>query len=207
MPKTPVQYITTDHGDAGIDQTVQAMIRLIRASLGNQAVRQQAEKIISNAAQNDMEDEAEQIYNYVRDYVRFTKDPQGLEYVQTPAHMIQVIEQEGKAYGDCDDKTVLGLALLKNTGHQVAIKTTSYNPNGKFSHVYGLVKLHGEWIPFDATRPDKWLGWEAGNIVRAEEYALDGSQDLGAINWERISEQAIGTIITLVAVMMLGLRR
>jgi hypothetical protein len=211
MRHPPVRYTEIGKGDSGIFMTVNEMGKLINRSLGNQHVRQKAERLIREVTPNDMNQEAENIYNFVRDGVRFTKDPRGLEYVQSPGHILDILKKEGKAYGDCDDKTVLGLALLKNVGHQVAVKTTSYSPNGKFTHVYGLVKLNGRWVPFDTTRPDKWLGWEAPGVTRAKEYKLDGHGNLGEINWDSVMEEAIGStvgaVVTILTLIFLGLRK
>ena len=211
MRHPPVRYSEIGKGDPAIFMTVSEMAKLINRSLGNQFVRQKAERLIREVTPNDMNQEAERIYEFVRDGVRFTKDPRGLEYVQSPSHILNVLKKEGKAYGDCDDKTVLGLALLKNVGHQVAIRTTSYKPDGRFTHVYGLVKLNDQWVPFDATRPDRWLGWEANGVTRAKEYRLDGPGGLGDINWDTVIEEAIGStvgaVVTILTLIFLGLRR
>lgn len=156
----PVNVVQINSGYAGTVETAQKMIEVIQASMGDQLVRMTAEELLVGTPAYDREGEIEAIYQYVRDKVRYTKDPAGLEYVQTPKHLIQMIMQRGQAYGDCDDKTVLGLAMLKNLGYEVAIRVAGYKTPGVYTHVYGLVKVKHNWIVFDATPADEELGWE-----------------------------------------------
>lgn len=160
------------NGDRAIQRTVQKMAEIINASSRNPLVREWARTILSNVVVNRKYDEAEAIHNFVRDNVRYTRDPYGWEYIQTPPILLQGIRdfQQGKAarpIGDCDDMTVLSLSLMKSVGFPVVIKTVGYN--GKFSHVYGMVYVNGEWIVTDTVRPDKWFGWESANITRVME--------------------------------------
>ncbi len=160
------------HGDAAIQRTVQKMAHIINMSSRNPLVREWARTVLANVMVNQKYDEAEAIHNFVRDNVRYTRDPYGWEYIQTPPIVLQGIRdfQQGKAarpIGDCDDMTVLSLSLMKSVGFPVVIKTVGYN--GKFSHVYGMVYVGGRWIVTDTVRPDKWFGWESANITRVME--------------------------------------
>jgi len=188
---TPMRTINIDHGIMGTDQTVQQMKKVILASLGVQAVRLMAEELVAQVPARDKEGEVGAVYAFVRDQVRYTRDPKGLEYVQTPSHLLKMIEERGQAYGDCDDKTVLGLALLKNLGYEVAIRVAGYRTQGVYTHVYGLVKLGHQWVPFDATPSQKELGWEHPPVTTKDypigAYGYDlsdivmGDIDLGSI--------------------------
>ena len=208
IPKVPVKYIPISSGDEGIYQTVGIMKSLIDGSIGNQLIRRTAESIVNSENIEPADDygEVEAIYKFVKDRVRFTRDPQGLEYVQTPQHLLEKIHENGIANGDCDDKTVLGLSLLRNIGHKVGIKITSYRPDGKYTHVYGIVKVDGRWVPFDTTRPDRYLGWEAPGITREKTWLLGATENVGEIRWDRILENALSTIVAVLALVVLGLR-
>lgn len=179
--QTPISISQIAGGILGTDQTVDQMKKVILASLGNQVVRQAAEEMVSIVEPNDKWQEAQAIFYFVRDRVRYTKDPKGMEYVQTPVHLLQVIERRGQAYGDCDDKTVLGLALLKNLGFDVAIRVASYRDPEVFTHVYGLVKINHEWVPFDATPTDKNLGWEKDPVSTKDYPITPYGWDMGDI--------------------------
>jgi hypothetical protein len=110
----------------------------------------------------------------VRDNVRYTRDPAGFEYIQTPPVVLEDIRsyqigQGDRPAGDCDDMTVLSLSLLKSIGFQVAIKVVSFHNHKKFSHVYGLVQIGNDWITCDCVRPDRDMGWEAQGLTRVME--------------------------------------
>ncbi len=166
------EYIGT--GETAIRNTVAKMKSIIIESSKNPYVREWAKKIIAGIPVNDKRGEAESIFNFVRDNIRYTKDPSGWEYIQTPLFLLEDIRlyQQGKGerpIGDCDDMTTLSLSLLKSIGFPVAIKVVSFRSDGRFSHVYGLVKIGIDWIPFDTVRPDQYMGWEAFGITRVLE--------------------------------------
>lgn len=171
VPRTE-EYIGT--GDQAIFNTVTKMKDIISQSSKNPYVREWAKKIISRVEVNDKKGEASTIFNFVRDNVRYTKDPMGFEYIQTPPVVLEDIRlyqagQGDRPAGDCDDMTLLSLSLLKSIGFPVAIKVVSFHNHKKFSHVYGLVQVGNEWITCDCVRPDRDFGWEATGLTRAME--------------------------------------
>jgi len=160
-------------GDYAIENTVQHMAQVIDLSSKNPLVREWARTILSGVMVNQKYDEIQAIHNFVRDHVRYTRDPYGWEYIQTPPVLLGGIEdylkkRAARPIGDCDDMTVLSLSLMKSVGFPVVIKTVAYRGN-KFSHVYGMVHVNGKWIVTDTVRPDKWLGWEAPYATRVME--------------------------------------
>jgi transglutaminase-like putative cysteine protease len=162
------------YGDQAIYNTVAKMKSIIQSSSKNPYVREWAKSIVAGVPVEDKQREAEAVFKFVQSNVRYTKDPLGWEYIQTPPVMLEDIRlyKEGKGdrpIGDCDDMTVLSLSLLRSIGFPVAIKVVSYNPERKFGHVYGLVNIKGEWVPFDTVRPDKYMGWEAAGMTRVLE--------------------------------------
>lgn len=163
-------------GDAAIYSTVGRMKSIINESASNPEIREWARKILANVAVNDKMGEARAIHDFVRDHVRYTRDPHGFEYIQTPPVLLSGIREylEGRSarpIGDCDDMTVLSLSLLKSVGFPVVIKVVGFHSDisGRFSHVYGLVNVNGRWIPVDCVRPDKGLGWESSDHRRVLE--------------------------------------
>lgn len=161
-------------GEVAIDNTVLKMKQIINESARNPYIREWAKHIVARVAVNDKENEAVRIHQFVRDNVRYTRDPYGFEYIQTPPVLLEDIRlyQEGKGdrpTGDCDDMCVLSLSLLKSIGFPVAIKIVSFSDSGRFSHVYGLVKIYNDWVPIDCVRPEKELGWESPMNTRSKE--------------------------------------
>lgn len=174
MAAIPYQEEYIGSGDTAIYNTVGKMKSIVQESARNPYVREWAKKIVSDVQVNDRRGEAEAIFKFVQNNVRYTKDPMGFEYVQTPPVLLEDIRlyREGKGerpIGDCDDMTVLSLSLLKSIGFPVAIKVVSFMPHKRFGHVYGLVKVNEEWVPFDTVRPDKYMGWEASGKTRVME--------------------------------------
>lgn len=161
-------------GEVAITNTVEKMKQIIDESSKNPYVREWAKHIVARVTVNDKENEAAMIHRFVRDNVRYTRDPYGFEYIQTPPVLLEDIRlyQQGQGdrpTGDCDDMCVLSLSLLKSIGFPVAIKIVSFNENGRFSHVYGLVRVYDDWVPIDCVRPDKELGWESNMATRSKE--------------------------------------
>ena len=166
------EYIGT--GDTAIYNTVAKMKDIIRKSSRNPYVREWAGSIIAGVEVNNKKQEAEAIYCFVRDNVRYTRDPLGYEYIQTPPSLLESIrpymKNEGKRpTGDCDDMTMLSLALLKSIGFNVAIKVVSFSQNKKFGHVYGMVQIGQDWVCVDCVRPDADFGWESEGHTREME--------------------------------------
>jgi transglutaminase-like putative cysteine protease len=171
VPRTE-EYIGT--GDGAIYRTVDKMKSIIIESSKNTYVREWAKKIVARVEVNNKKAEAKAVFNFVRDCVRYTRDPLGFEYLQTPPTLLEDIRlyQDGKGdrpVGDCDDMTLLSLSLLKSIGFQVAIKVVGFSKDKKYSHVYGLVKIGSEWVPIDCVRPDQELGWESQGHTRVME--------------------------------------
>ena len=166
IPRTE-EYIGI--GDTAIYNTVVKMKSIIQQSSKNPYVREWVGRIVGRVEVNDKQGEASAIFNFVRDHVRYTRDPYGFEYIQTPPTLLESIQQGDRPSGDCDDMTVLSLSLLKSIGFNVAIKVVSFRESKKFGHVYGLVQIGHEWVPFDCVRPDQDMGWESQGHTRVME--------------------------------------
>ena len=167
-----MQEFEIGKGDSAIAKTVQKMASIIDKSSKNTLVREWARSILADVVVNRKYNEAEAIHNFVRDNIRYTRDPYGWEYIQTPPVLLAGIKEfkarrAPRPIGDCDDMTVLSLSLMKSVGFPVVIKTVGYN--GRFSHVYGMCYVNGRWVVTDTVRPDKWFGWEAPGVTRVME--------------------------------------
>ena len=166
------EYIGT--GDAAIENMVQKMKNIINISSKNPYVREWVKNIVARVDVNNKKGEASAIFNFVRDNIRYTKDPYGYEYIHTPSATLEDIrlfhDSKGeRPNGDCDDMTLLGLSLLKSIGFETAIKVVSFYESGQYGHVYGLVKIQQNWVPFDAVRTNSYLGWESSGHTRVME--------------------------------------
>ena len=97
IPRTE-EYIGT--GDQAIFNTVAKMKEIINTSARNPYVREWAQKIVAQVDVNDKKNEALAIHRFVRDHVRYTKDPLGFEYLQTPPTILESIRQNMQEKGD-----------------------------------------------------------------------------------------------------------
>lgn len=165
----PVRKEFLGFGESAIFNTITKIKDEINKGRINLYVRHWAEKIVAPVKPNDRIGEVQAIFDFVKSNLRYTRDPYGMEFVQTPDLLLRQIEAGETPAADCDDYTTLAGALLKSIGYPVALKATSYKPDKNLRHIYLLVNAYGKWIPFDAIRREKNLGWEAPGITRAVE--------------------------------------
>ena len=104
-------------GPAATDQTLAAMRELAMAGGHSPAVIYLAREIVREVESHDYEGEVARIHRWVQTHVRYTQDPRGQEWVQTPSHTAWVQGQ-----GDCDDHAVLVCALAIALGHGAATR-------------------------------------------------------------------------------------
>lgn len=184
LENVPFRKIDIGVGDAAILRTLEEMRSIIVSSSQNPYVRKWTEYVIRNVKPNDKWAEAVAVHKFVRDNTRYTNDPDGMEFLQTPLHVLQQIEANINADGkleqmpalDCDDSTMLSLSLLKSIGFSVALKAISTQPDRSFNHVYGLVEITTQshsgnlirkYLPIDCVKRDKPFAWETHQITRA----------------------------------------
>lgn len=88
-------------------------------------------------------------YNYSRS-LPYHADPAGLETVSRPGFTLR---GDWRGPRDCDDKTVQIIAAAQRFGIPVRAVVCGQIPRPH--HIYPEVMLHGEWMPADATYPDR----------------------------------------------------
>lgn len=159
-------------GDQGTRQTLEAMARLSREGAKELEVRAQAIAIVKRAGihPNDLVGEIRALFEFVRDRVRFLRDPVDLELVQAPRVTLR------NGVGDCDDKATLLAALLRAIGHRarIAFRAVATRPQAPsvFSHVYVVTDVDGRRLALDPTHRRTPLGWQYPASTRALELAL-----------------------------------
>jgi transglutaminase-like putative cysteine protease len=156
----PVRIEFLGFGEEITPNTMNRMGSIINSSIRDYYVRRWAEKIIERTGEDDLS-RAEAIYYFLSTHTNYVKDPTGLELLKTPKVSLNLIEM-GEIPGlDCDDLTILSMALLKSIGFRVGLRATGYKPDGKYTHVYGMVLIKPyEWVPFDLVK-NLGLGNEA----------------------------------------------
>ena len=147
-----IEYKKIPAGVAGTIATLQEMRRIVQDSKRDFLVRDVAATIAQPKLQKDFGGEIASLYKFVRDEIRYVKDPRGVEMVQTPRAILRT-----KA-GDCDDKSTLLASLLESLGHATRFVAVGFAP-GRYSHVYIEVRRrNGSWVPLETTEPVK-AGW------------------------------------------------
>lgn len=143
-------------GREGTVATLKHMREYARAAIRSpdQRIRMKALDILNQAQVPPRRWTAEisALHQFVRDKIRYVKDPVGIELVQTPEATLDI------GQGDCDDKSTLLASLLEATGHPARFTVLGFN-GAPFSHVMAEAKSgDGRWIPLE-TIINKPMGW------------------------------------------------
>jgi hypothetical protein len=163
-------------GDAGIEQTIDAMRTLIDEAKRDFTLNQVAGSLISRIPSQRQEQRAKAIFDAVLGRISFVEDIYGAETLRPPL----VTWQQG--FGDCDDIVMLMAALLQTVGYNVRLVTVAAEPQAvqdgvpQFSHVYGEVECpmgSDRWIAVDAARPGARFGRDDGNYPRKRIWSLE----------------------------------
>lgn len=150
-------------GEKGTEATIAAMARFASGDYGSRhpGVIELARKLVRDLPSKAYRQEAQRIFDFVREHVRYVLDPRGLEWVQTPYHTLLVVGQ-----GDCDDHATAIAALAMALGHGAAFKTVCADRRRpeEASHVYAMIGIREagkiKWLGADTTTAEADLGWE-----------------------------------------------
>lgn len=148
-PKYTLQTIPS--GKAGTDATLRIMSGLIKTFKKAPYIRELALKLTRHLPQKNWVAEVKAIHDFVQNRIRYTKDINGVETLQTPIQTLRI------GAGDCDDKTTLVAALLEAIGHPTRIRAIGFFP-GTFCHVLPETKIGGRWVTVETTEPVS-VGW------------------------------------------------
>jgi Transglutaminase-like superfamily len=159
-------------GLGGVKQTLRLMVDVASTFKTDLHVRTLAVCLtggrvvtLSNGAQvryplcrpKDYVSELKCLHGFVRDHVRYVRDVEGVETLQTPIQTLNVLA------GDCDDKAMLLCALAGSIGFQTRFAAVGVRGE-PFSHVMAqaLLEDRGEYVNAETilTDPPVELGWE-----------------------------------------------
>jgi len=168
-----VQRSVLPDGIAGVDATVRKMVELAHSQYGSKSakIRALAIDIVRNAGIQDKDYYGEMvaIHNWVRDNIRYVRDPIGQETLSYPEETAF-----NSRAGDCDDLSTLEMALLGSIGIESFPVVVGMFP-GHFSHVYihgkvppGKGRHAGKVVPLDPIMKDWQAGREARNGIKAK---------------------------------------
>jgi transglutaminase-like putative cysteine protease len=155
QPVLPARTMTIAGGIPGIRQTLKIMRGLALEGSRSPMVRQLVQQLTAELLQKDWLAEIAAIHRFVRDRIRYVRDIEDVETVQSAEATLKLKS------GDCDDKAVLMAAMLKSIGHPSRFVAVGFKP-GKLTHVYveARVRRNGagsHWVPLENTEP-----WDTG---------------------------------------------
>ena len=137
-------------GKAGTVVTLKLMRGLVRRYKTAASIRTLSQILTRNLPDKNYTREADVIFKFVRDKVRYVRDVNGVETIQTPIQTIKL------GSGDCDDKSLLVATMLESIGHPTRFIAVGLNGGG-FSHVFAETKI--------GNNNDRWVSLETTQVV------------------------------------------
>jgi transglutaminase-like putative cysteine protease len=140
------------NGAQGVRATLREMSRIVKAYKSNPQIRELAVNLTANLPPKNWRAEVNAIFCFVRDYIRYVKDIQGVETLHTPDNLLRLRS------GDCDDKSILSATLLASIGHPTRFIACGFLGDGSYSHVFTQTKIAGKWVTLECTMGEWPLG-------------------------------------------------
>lgn len=170
-------------GDIGLGKKIRLINGLIEKGKRDPRVRKTAIDILQDVPEKDWGLEVEEIFDYIWNNIRYTKDINRVETLQAAWTTIDL------GAGDCDCQVILAGALLGSVGYP--IKLTTVVPRGKkeWGHIYLKVGLPPQaprqWLAFDST-VNQPLGWEppARIISRKKDFLISKGGGMSGLVYE-----------------------
>ena len=161
------------YGLAGtVEQNLPFVIAVLRKNLdegiGDIVVRKVAENIIRKVKARDRLGEIKAIHDWVKNHVRYTADPYGIELIKSPRRLLMDYAEARKlrptepatVLCDCDESSLLAASLLGSVGHDVRIVLMDANPlSREISHAIAQVYASPRGWLFLETTKQRELGW------------------------------------------------
>ena len=134
----------------------------------------------------DRTQRAEAIFRFVRDRVHYTPDIDQFKYdefAQNADELATTIEQNGVAYGDCEDSAILLAVMYQGAGYRSAITVGPghtaamvYLPEYKKASVFELEGESG-WVWAEATGKNNPLGWVSKELLDEKLFAYEITEE------------------------------
>lgn len=175
-----IQAEALEGGISGVDRTVQHMADRIRSNTTDPKVRAAAIQALRGSPEYDARAQAAAVYRFVRNRIRYQRDPQGTEWIQSAPRTLEI------GAGDCDCQALLAGSLLAAGGVKGAtrLSVVAVAPSRQPSHIFleWQDPKTGRWWPMDSS----WrgagasFGWQP-RFTRKFVYALPEGRRSGVI--------------------------
>lgn len=120
-------------------------------------IRRFTETLLDKSTKSKSKSELIELGRKLKNYIRYTQDYYGVETLKSPLGIIEDLSKYGYLIGDCDDITLFGNMCLSSIGYRVGCKIIEQMGEGYFSHIYSVVELDNEILPFDLCSPKQVL--------------------------------------------------
>ena len=120
-----------------------------RAYMRDPYVRYVALGLMPCIGNNAVDDQVSIIVNFVKDRLTYVRDPVGAELVHSPVRLLKQIMTNGRAFGDCDDHTLLLNSMLGSLGIETRFVGVKTKQSSKYNHVISAVKIASQWTDID----------------------------------------------------------
>lgn len=122
------------------------MRKLVLEGKRDPAILFKARSLVQHLPQKDYVGEVKAVHAFVRDHIRYVRDPRGVETLTEPDKLLTIRQ------GDCDDKATLVATLLEALGHPTRFVAVGFQA-GRFSHVFAQTKIGTKWVTLETTEP------------------------------------------------------
>ena len=160
-------------GEEGTKSVLRMMSQLTNEATADPKIIEFTSSLIRNVTERDQAAEAKKIFKFVRNNIRYVKDPYALETIFSPDKILGLEKNstgewllKGRMSGDCDCMCCVVASMFQTIGlptRFVAIKTPTDTKN--FSHVYVETKINNKWYAVD-TIVKKPFGWSYPFILQ-----------------------------------------
>lgn len=133
ITKPNISYIKLSGGETGISETINAIRVLVDRYSIDWGLISLAREITRLCSEKDKLEEADALFFWLKENIKYYHDPIEAELLQNPLITIQ------ERAGDCDDMVILLASLNKAIGNDIAYVTISLPGEMEFSHIYMLV--------------------------------------------------------------------
>lgn len=97
--------------------------------------------------------EIQAIFNWMNLFLRYTRDPIGVELVYSAKRILDFIGRYGRWAEDCDSQALLIMTFFMAIGRKTRMTIAGFKRQGIYTHVFAEV-----YVPsFDASIPGRWL--------------------------------------------------
>lgn len=162
---------TIPDGTPGVRVKLSRLRSLIDKGKADPSVRSLALRAIAGVRERDWRGEVDAVHRAVRNRIRYTMDPVGVELFVEPGRLL------GEPAGDCDDHAALLGALLESIGHPVRLRVGGPG-GGKWSHVWLDVQERGRgWRALDPVAKMQALDFDPSRnfpVTMSDELCNDG---------------------------------